>query len=69
MWLQSQGEKLEKLLDTEPAPAGDLETGIHTFNVGDLAYTRSGDKANSAIFGQFDFIYRYATIKSQSFPL
>lgn len=40
----------------EPTPGtsqDSLETGGHTFTVGQLAYTRSGDKANSANVGKF----------------
>ncbi|XP_030836882.1 uncharacterized protein LOC115918506 [Strongylocentrotus purpuratus] len=49
--LSNPGTEAGRSSDPEPAPIGDLETGDQTFDVGQLAYTRSGDKANSANIG------------------
>lgn len=50
--LSNPGTEAGRSSDPEPDPIGDLETGDQTFDVGQLAYTRSGDKANSANIGE-----------------
>ncbi|XP_071489029.1 uncharacterized protein [Diadema antillarum] len=47
----SQEKEAGRASESDAAPSGDVQTGSHSFTVGQLAYTRSGDKGNSSNIG------------------
>ncbi|XP_072170735.1 uncharacterized protein [Diadema setosum] len=47
----SQEKEAGSASESDAAPSGDVQTGSHSFTVGQLAYTRSGDKGNSSNIG------------------